>query len=60
MSFIFMALKAEFVKSDQVYIIAGLVLIMSGIFLVANSGIFTSISGAVVSNATNITNVTIP
>ena len=55
-----MALKAEFVKSDQVYIIAGLVLIMSGIFLVANSGIFTSISGAVVSNATNITNVTIP
>ena len=41
------------------YLFGGLAAVLVGLFLFANSGIFTAITGAVVSNATNITNATI-
>ncbi len=47
------------IKGDSVYLIAGLVLIIAGLNFIYTSGIFTSVTGALLSNATNITNATL-
>lgn len=45
-------------EKENLYLFGGLAAILVGLFLFANSGIFTVITGAIISNATNATNAT--
>lgn len=45
-------------EKENLYLFGGLAAVLVGLFLFANSGIFTALTGAIVSNATNVTNTT--